>query len=41
MVDSVLVYNLTARFFEEMQFSQNHIANYGTSLKAQKVMFSL
>ena len=31
-------YNLRTRFFPEMNFSQNYIANYGTSFKTQKVM---
>ena len=32
---------LETRFFPEMQFSQNDIANYGALLKAQKVMLPL
>ena len=33
-----MVYNLRTGFFPDMQFSQNHIVNYGASFKAQKVM---
>ena len=34
-------YNLRTRSFPDMQFSQNHIANYGASFKAKKIMLSL
>ena len=41
-VESILAYNLRSRFFPDMPFSQDHIANYSASFKAQKVMlFSL
>ena len=38
LVESFLANNLRTRFFPDMQFSQNDIANYGASVKAQKVM---
>ena len=41
LVERILAYNLKIRYFPEMQFSQNDIANYGTSIKAQKVMLPL
>ena len=41
LVDSILVYNLKTRFFPDMQFSQNDIANYWASVKVQKVMLPL
>ena len=37
-MERILAYNLRSRFFPNIQFSQNHIANYGASLKAQKLM---
>ena len=35
LVKSILAYNLRTRFFPDMQFSQNLIASYGASFKAQ------
>ena len=32
---------LRTRFFPDMQFSQNHISNYGASFKAKIMLFSL
>ena len=37
-MERILAYNLRSRFFPDIQFSQNHIANYGASIKAQKLM---
>ena len=37
-MESILACNLRSRYFPDIQFSQNHIANYGASFKAQKVM---
>ena len=34
----MLAYDLRTRFFPDMQFSQNDIANYRASLKAQNVI---
>ena len=39
MAESILAYKLRTRFSPDMQFSQNHIAKYGASFKAQKVMW--
>ena len=41
LMESILIYTLKTRFFQTMQLSQNHIANYGASFKAQKVMLPL
>ena len=38
MAQSILAYKLRNRFSLDMQFSQNHRANYGASFKALKVM---
>ena len=38
MAQSILAYKLRKRFSLDMQFSQNHRANYGASFKALKVM---
>ena len=40
-MESFLDYKLKTRFFPDMQFSQNDIANYGASIQAKKVMFPL
>ena len=37
-VESILAYHLRSRFFADIQFSQNHEANYEASFAAQKVM---
>ena len=37
-MERILAYILRSRFFPDIQFSQNHIANYGASIKAQKLM---
>ena len=37
-MESILVYNLRTRFFPDIQFLQNHIANNEASFKAQKVV---
>ena len=37
-MESILAYKLRTRFFPDMLFLQNHIANYGTSFKLQKLM---
>ena len=37
-MESILAYNLRTRFFPNMQFSQNYIANYGASFKVEKGM---
>ena len=36
LVEIILDYDLRTSFFLDMQFSQNHIANYGRSFKTQK-----
>ena len=38
MPESILDYKLITRFSPDIQFSQNHIANYVASFKAQKVV---
>ena len=40
-MERILAYNLKTRFFPNKQLSQNDIANYGASAKAQKVMLPL
>ena len=40
-MESILAYNFRTRSFSYMQFSHNHIANYGASFKIQKVMLLL
>ena len=35
MVDSIFVYNLRKRFFQNMRFLQNHKDNYGASCKPE------
>ena len=41
MVEIILAYNLKTGFFPDMQFSHKDIANYGASVKAQKVYDAL
>ena len=38
LIDGEHAYKLRTRFSADMQFSQNHIADYGASFKTQKVM---
>ena len=38
MAENILAYKLRTRFSPDMKFSQNHIANYGSSFKAQKII---
>ena len=41
MAERILAYKLRTKFSADMQLSQNHIANYGASFKAQKVLLPL
>ena len=39
-MEHILAYNVRTRFLPDMQFSQNHTANYGASFKAQNLASS-